>query len=42
MVMLNNNEALQRELINLQQMRGVNSSSSQAKLAKELINLAKT
>jgi hypothetical protein len=40
--MLTNNEPLQRALIELQQMKGKNSSSSQAKLAKELIKLAQT
>jgi hypothetical protein len=42
MAMLTNNEPLQRAIIDLQQMKGKNSSSSQAKLAKELIKLAQT
>jgi hypothetical protein len=42
MAMFSNNEVLQRELIELQQSKGKNSTSTQAKLAKELINLAET
>jgi hypothetical protein len=42
MAMLTNNEPLQRAIIDLQQMKGKNSSSSQAKLAKELTKLAQT